>query len=86
MGISVVNALSENLEVTVIRNKKIYSQKYSRGIVKSNLEYIEKQPKKVELLLNLPPTLKYLVQTFHSHQINCLKNVNQKHIYYQELK
>ena len=40
VGISVVNALSENLEVTVIKNKKIYSQKYSQGIVKSNLESI----------------------------------------------
>lgn len=32
VGISVVNALSENLEVSVIRNKKLYQQHYSRGL------------------------------------------------------
>jgi len=31
VGISVVNALSESLEVTVSRDKKIYSQKFERG-------------------------------------------------------
>ena len=55
VGISVVNALSENLEVTVIRNKKIYSQKYSRGIVKSNLEYIEKTSKKSGTIVKFTP-------------------------------
>ena len=55
VGISVVNALSENLEVTVIRNKKIYSQKYSRGIVKSNLEYIEKTTKKSGTIVKFTP-------------------------------
>ena len=55
VGISVVNALSENLEVTVIRNKKIYSQKYSRGIVKSDLEYIEKTTKKSGTIVKFTP-------------------------------
>jgi topoisomerase-4 subunit B len=31
VGISVVNALSDKLEVEVVRNKQIYTQKYSRG-------------------------------------------------------
>ena len=31
VGISVVNALSEFLEVIIYRNKKAYYQKYSRG-------------------------------------------------------
>ena len=55
VGVSVVNALSENLEVTVIRSKKIYSQKYSRGIVKSNLEYIEKTTKKSGTIVKFTP-------------------------------
>ena len=55
VGISVVNALSENLEVTVIRNKKIYSQKYSRGIVKSNLEYIENTTKNSGTIVKFTP-------------------------------
>ena len=55
VGISVVNALSENLEVTVIKNKKIYSQKYSQGIVKSNLEYIEKTTKRNGTIVKFTP-------------------------------
>ena len=55
VGISVVNALSENLEVTVVRNKKIYSQKYSRGIVQSNLEYIGKTTKKSGTIVKFTP-------------------------------
>ncbi len=42
VGASVVNALSEWLEVTVHRNNKIYSQRYERGIVGCDLsEYGE---------------------------------------------
>ena len=37
VGASVVNALSEWLEVTVHRNNKIYSQRYERGIVSTDL-------------------------------------------------
>lgn len=46
VGISVVNALSESLEVTVIRDKKIYVQNYSRGNVISNLKCLGKTTKK----------------------------------------
>ncbi|MFL2801425.1 MAG: DNA topoisomerase IV subunit B [Paracoccaceae bacterium] len=46
VGISVVNALSENLEVTIIRDKKIYVQNYSRGKVISNLKCLGKTTKK----------------------------------------
>lgn len=38
VGASVVNALSEWLEVTVHRNNKEYSQRYERGIVVSDLK------------------------------------------------
>ena len=38
VGISVVNALSEKLEVKVFNKSKIYSQKYSRGFVKNKIK------------------------------------------------
>ncbi|MCC5627767.1 DNA topoisomerase (ATP-hydrolyzing) subunit B [Nostoc sphaeroides] len=38
VGISVVNALSEVVEVTVWRDKKVYLQRYERGIPVSELE------------------------------------------------
>ncbi|MCR4601789.1 MAG: DNA topoisomerase (ATP-hydrolyzing) subunit B [Clostridia bacterium] len=40
VGASVVNALSENMEVRVKRNGKVYSQKYSRGKTLTKLEVI----------------------------------------------
>ena len=38
VGISVVNALSKQLEVRVFNKSKIYSQKYSRGLVKNKIK------------------------------------------------
>ncbi|MBW4491572.1 MAG: DNA gyrase subunit B [Oscillatoria princeps RMCB-10] len=38
VGISVVNALSEWVEVTVWREKKVYSQRYERGVPVSELQ------------------------------------------------
>ncbi len=40
VGVSVVNALSEWLEVKIRKNNKIYRQKYERGITKSELKEI----------------------------------------------
>jgi DNA gyrase subunit B len=40
VGVSVVNALSEWLEVKISRNKKVYSQKYEKGIPVKELEVI----------------------------------------------
>ena len=38
VGVSVVNALSEHLDVEVARDKKVYGQTYSRGLPTSKLE------------------------------------------------
>ncbi|PDT80975.1 DNA topoisomerase IV subunit B [Sinorhizobium sp. BJ1] len=38
VGVSVVNALSDSLEVEVARNRKLYRQRFSRGIPQSELE------------------------------------------------
>ncbi|WEX78757.1 DNA topoisomerase IV subunit B [Sinorhizobium numidicum] len=38
VGVSVVNALSDALEVEVARNKKLYRQRFSRGIPQGGLE------------------------------------------------
>ncbi|HEJ83957.1 MAG TPA: DNA gyrase subunit B, partial [Desulfobacteraceae bacterium] len=38
VGVSVVNALSEYLEVEVYRNQKIYFQRYERGVTTSELK------------------------------------------------
>lgn len=40
VGVSVVNALSENLEAIVKRNGKIYSQKFEKGVPTTELETI----------------------------------------------
>ena len=40
VGVSVVNALSEWMEVEVYRNGKIYKQRYSRGDVVSDMEVV----------------------------------------------
>lgn len=45
VGVSVVNALSTELSVEIKRNKKIYRQKYQRGIVISELEVIGESEK-----------------------------------------
>ena len=52
VGISVVNALSSSLEVTVFKNSKKYSQIYSRGKVKTKIkiEKCKKNEKGTEII------------------------------------
>ncbi len=40
VGVSVVNALSETLEVEVARNRKLYRQTYARGLATSTLDEV----------------------------------------------
>lgn len=40
VGVSVVNALSEELQVEVARDRKLYRQEYQRGIPKGNVEFV----------------------------------------------
>ena len=42
VGVSVVNALAENMEVSVYRDGKIYQQKYERGVPTTEVEAIGK--------------------------------------------
>ena len=44
VGISVVNALSERVEVEVARDKKVYAQNFERGIVQGPVECIGAAP------------------------------------------
>ena len=44
VGVSVVNALSDHLEVEVARNKQLYRQSFSRGIPQSGVENIGPTP------------------------------------------
>lgn len=44
VGISVVNALSERVEVEVARNKKVYMQAFERGIVQGKVKAIGAAP------------------------------------------
>jgi topoisomerase-4 subunit B len=46
VGISVVNALSENLEVEVYRDKNIYFQKYTRGIPDDKIQKLDQKTNK----------------------------------------
>jgi len=54
VGISVVNALSEKLELTIYRNGKIYHQEYKRGAAKARLAEIGTTEKFGTLVKFLP--------------------------------
>ncbi len=57
VGISVVNALSEHLEVEVARDKVLWRQKYSRGAPKSKLEKVGAAPNKRGTTVRFRPDL-----------------------------
>ena len=55
VGISVVNALSEFVEVEVYRDKKTYHQTFSKGHPTSKLEEIKKKPNKKGTKISFKP-------------------------------
>ena len=63
VGISVVNALSEHLEVTVTRDGKTYYQEYSKGIPLSKLVCIGKASKKRGTTIRFVPDKEIFKET-----------------------
>jgi len=57
VGISVVNALSEFLEVIIYRNKKAYYQKYSRGEPLKPIKIINKKTNKKGTKISFKPDI-----------------------------
>jgi len=55
VGISVVNALSDRLEVEIGRDNKTYIQSYSRGVAQTELTVVEKKPNKKGTYLRFHP-------------------------------
>jgi DNA gyrase subunit B len=55
IGIAVVNALSSQLEVKVRRNKKIYTQRFERGVARSKLEVIPSQENRTGTTITFLP-------------------------------
>jgi topoisomerase-4 subunit B len=60
VGVSVVNALSDNLEVEVIRDHKSFKQSFSRGIAVTKLINGPQVRRKVERKLRLNLIMKFL--------------------------
>ena len=55
VGISVVNALSESLEVEVYRDKSIYLQNYKKGIPYGNIEKLDQKTNKKGTKITFKP-------------------------------
>ncbi len=55
VGVSVVNALSEDLKMTIHRDGKIHYQEFSKGIPKSPLEVIGDAPRKTGTTIEFLP-------------------------------
>ena len=55
VGISVVNALSESLEVEVYRDKSIYLQNYKKGIPSGNIEKLDQKTNKKGTKITFKP-------------------------------
>ncbi len=66
VGVSVVNALSEWLEVEIWTDKKIYHQRYERGVPAKDLEVIGKTRKQGTKVTFLPDSEIFEVTEYHS--------------------
>ncbi len=72
VGLTVVNALSEHTTVTVRRDGKIYSQRFSRGEVKSGLEIVGSVgPKETGTTVRFKPdSMIFSAKGFDSMELN----------------
>jgi DNA gyrase subunit B len=64
VGISVVNALSESLEVEIKRENKVYSQRYKRGTPEGRLQEVGKTQQRGTKVTFKPDTLIFEVHEF----------------------
>jgi len=55
VGVSVTNALSEFLEIEVVRDRELYSQRYERGTPKGKLKKIGKAPNRRGTKISFKP-------------------------------
>ncbi len=55
VGVSVVNALSESVVVEVARNKKLYSQSFSRGIAQGSVQELGAAPNRRGTIVTFKP-------------------------------
>ncbi len=69
VGASVVNALSEHLEVFVHKDGKLWYQKYSRGIGQGKLEIIWDSDKTGTTVRFLPDSLIFETIVFNAHTV-----------------
>jgi DNA gyrase subunit B len=70
VGISVVNALSELLELTIRRDGKVYYQKYLLGVPQAPLRQLEKQRNRTDVRFK-PSTKSSAIR--HSIMTSCKK-------------
>ena len=68
VGVSVVNALSQYLEVTIERNGKTYHQRYERGIKTKELEELGKT-KKRGTRVEFQPDAEIFTETIYSFEV-----------------
>ena len=65
VGISVVNALSERLEVEVARGQMLYRQVFEQGLVKSKLETVGKAPNRRGTRVRFKPDAEIFGKSAH---------------------
>ena len=78
VGISVVNALSDNLNVEIARDQRLFSQQFKQGVACSGL--INQGPEEA-LKFVFIPTQKSLAKIRNLNPLPCIKWQNPKHIY-----
>ena len=84
VGISVVNALSESLEVEVYRDKSIYLQNYKKGIPNGNIEKLDQKTNKKGTKITFKPDEEIFDKNVKFNIENFIIFVNQRHIFLQE--